>query len=167
MSSIGPELPPHLLNQSNAADSDDEQGPSLPPNVTPVNPSKPVVEEEDDEDDYAPALPPDLVASRSAGPSKKILGPAPPPSRQQYYDDDDSDDDVGPRPLPSGANHQEIDAVKQFRETEEKRRKMIEVRLPCCSESLHLADCMFRKPRSPKHYNEMNGCLYHHLHLTC
>ena len=42
-------------------------------------------------------------------------------------DDDDSDDDFGPKPLPAGMQHQQTDAVKEFIEREEKRRKLAEV----------------------------------------
>ncbi|KAL0072370.1 hypothetical protein AAF712_000133 [Marasmius tenuissimus] len=150
MSSIGPQLPPHLqqnASNSNDSESDDEgpqpapapgssnshatAGPQIPVELLQQQ-QGPVDEEEDDEDDYVPALPPDLAASRAVGPSapaqsanKKVLGPTFP--TRGPYDQDDSDDDVGPMPLPAGyEKHSELDGVKQFLEQEEKRRKNIE-----------------------------------------
>ena len=41
--------------------------------------------------------------------------------------EDDDDDDFGPKPLPAGMQHQQTDAVKEFIEREEKRRKLAEV----------------------------------------
>lgn len=127
MSTIGPELPPHLRVRS----KQEEDGPSVAGPQIPTNFLKPAVEEEDeDEDDYAPSLPPDMIAARQAGPSagpvKPVKGPSLPTS---YYRDDDSDDDVGPRPLPPSAqrHHGELDGVKQFLEKEERRRQQIEV----------------------------------------
>ncbi|KAJ7773645.1 hypothetical protein DFH07DRAFT_139142 [Mycena maculata] len=130
MSAIGPALPPHLANPaSSAARNDDEPGPSvsgpqLPPVVTPP-------EDDESEDDYAPALPPDMIASSSS--KKPVAGPTMPPAypptydrRVRYHDPDDSDDDVGPRPLPAGVGFAERDAVKEFMEKEEKRRKEVE-----------------------------------------
>ncbi|KAK7051369.1 hypothetical protein VNI00_004869 [Paramarasmius palmivorus] len=150
MSSIGPQLPPHLQhlnNNSNESDSDEDNsnsdvaGPQIPPELLkarsePAGPAAPPVpaqedEDDDDDDDYAPALPPDLAASREAGPSntntnRRIQGPAL-PSASRGYHDDDSDDDVGPMPLPPGYEKPtEVDGVKQFLELEEKRRKNIE-----------------------------------------
>lgn len=141
MSTIGPELPPHFLNQaSNSDDKNNEQdsnfnivGPQIPSDLLKQ-------EEEEDEDDYVPELPPDMVAGRSAGPStstsKRVVGPSipsypptyDPRHHASYSDGDDDDDDFGPKPLPAGVRHAEIDPVKQFMEKEEKRRKEIEVR---------------------------------------
>ncbi|ESK86473.1 hypothetical protein Moror_9878 [Moniliophthora roreri MCA 2997] len=137
MSSIGPQLPPHLqhLNDNNSNDSDSGEeestvaGPQIPPELLKVRSES---DEEEDDDDYTPALPPDLVASRSSGPeagpsiaNRKIQGPVLPSSNPGY--DDDSDDDVGPMPLPPGYEGlTEVDGVKQFLEQEEKRRKNIE-----------------------------------------
>lgn len=140
MSAIGPELPPHLLNRAR-----DENENTTPP--TAAGPSIPDEllnqggDEEEDEDDYGPALPPDMVAGRSAGPStsgpstnKRIVGPSVPsyppvydPLSHMSFSDDDDDDDVGPKPLPAGVRHAEIDPVKLFMEKEEKRRKEVEV----------------------------------------
>jgi hypothetical protein len=137
MSSIGPQIPAHLLAPSQGNDSDEEEGPNPPPsaNVGPQIPAHLVqqTEEDSDEDDYAPALPPDLVAARTsvtvAPPlPTKVLGPTF-PGRHSARDDDSDDDDVGPRPLPPGASSAaETDGVKQFLELEESRRKRLEVR---------------------------------------
>ncbi|KAK0239975.1 hypothetical protein EDD85DRAFT_949830 [Armillaria nabsnona] len=124
MSSIGPEIPPHLLQRSQHANEDEEEdigpsvtGPQIPPELVKQDDD----DDDDDEDDYAPALPPELLAARQAGPEKRVQGPALP-----TYDDD-SDDDVGPKPLPAGrTSANETDGVKQFMEQEEKRRKRIE-----------------------------------------
>ncbi|KII86248.1 hypothetical protein PLICRDRAFT_164662 [Plicaturopsis crispa FD-325 SS-3] len=137
MSSIGPELPPHLLARpkSTEADKDDSPpppatvnvGPQIPPELL-QRPQPTVTEDEDeDEDDYVPQLPPDLIASR-AGPSKRpVIGPSF-PSAQDHdrRQDDDSDDDVGPMPLPAGYSYQQGDAVREFMEKEERRRKQVE-----------------------------------------
>lgn len=150
MSGIGPELPAHLLNRHKSNDSEEEET-----QATPVGPTIPaellnqaIDDEDEDEDDYAPALPPDMLATRSTGPSlpgpsssssttgKRVVGPSI-PSYPPTYDprfhssfSDDDDDDFGPKPLPAGVKHAETDAVKEFMEREEKRRKEAEVRSP-------------------------------------
>lgn len=128
MSTIGPDLPPHLRASSSTESV--AIGPAIPETLN--GPSE--NEDESDDDDYGPALPPDLLASRSApsdaGPSKRLVGPSMPPTghnRTTQYYDDDSDDDVGPRPLPSGVKFVEIDPVRQFMEKEERRRQQVEV----------------------------------------
>ncbi|KAJ7744171.1 hypothetical protein B0H16DRAFT_995349 [Mycena metata] len=131
MSAIGPAIPSHLLNPTTGDAEDEEDG---GPQVAgpPLPPVPPKVDENDSEseDDYAPALPPDMVASSS---KKPVAGPTMPPSypptydrRVQYHDPNDSDDEVGPRPLPAGVNFAERDAVKEFMDKEEKRRKEVE-----------------------------------------
>ncbi|KAG1894754.1 uncharacterized protein F5891DRAFT_1130850 [Suillus fuscotomentosus] len=115
MSSIGPQIPAHLLaTVASAGDSDED-------------------------DDYTPALPPDLSASRAAGPSlpsksvsntplpqRHYVGPSVPHSQTPY--DDDSDSDVGPQPLPAAYASQieEKSGVEEFMEREERRRKLQE-----------------------------------------
>jgi hypothetical protein len=143
MSAIGPELPPHLVNDSTNTDDRNEEaltsntvGPQIPPSLLKQD-------EEEDEDDYVPELPPDMIAGRSTGltaapsTSKRVVGPSmpsyPPTYDPRYHtsysdDDEDDDDDFGPKPLPAGVRHVEIDPVKQFMEKEEKRRKEVEVR---------------------------------------
>lgn len=131
---VGPEIPAHLLNRN----STDEDGCDTDSNL-PIGPEIPFEllkqEQDDDEEDYLPALPPDMVATRSAGPS--VAGPSasvaskPPPVPfydSTHYSDEDDDEDVGPKPLPPGVTHAETDAVREFMEKEEKRRKELEVR---------------------------------------
>lgn len=134
MSSIGPALPAHLLNQSAGPSNDGNESDEEPVVAGPQNPTatvqKPPLDDDSDDDDYAPALPPDMIASSS----KKVVGPTMPPSysatydsRVQYHNPDDSDDDVGPKPLPAGVGFAERDAVKEFMAKEEKRRREVEV----------------------------------------
>jgi hypothetical protein len=98
MSSIGPQIPAHLLAQiqSSNNDSDDnsdsDTGPQ--PSTATVVPSRPL----------APSIP--LVH----------------PSRY----DSDSDDDIGPKPLAAG-QYEQPDPVKEFMEKEEKRKKAVQV----------------------------------------
>lgn len=149
MAPIGPSLPAHLQQPQSPSGSPEpgpsiglltpavvgpqvlpSVGPRLPRTTTPTaGPSRPSVpvqdDDDDDEDDYAPALPPDLAATRPAAPARRVLGPALGPTP---YADDDSDDDIGPAPLPSGYVYKERDAVKEFQEREERRKKAIEVR---------------------------------------
>ncbi|KAG1741878.1 uncharacterized protein EDB91DRAFT_1026366, partial [Suillus paluster] len=113
-SSIGPQIPAHLLTVTSTEDSDEE-------------------------DDYTPALPPDLAAARTAGPSlpSKSESNSPPPKRQyvgsslprsQAPYDDDSDSDVGPQPLPAAyaSRVEGKSGVEEFLEREERRRKLQE-----------------------------------------
>ncbi|KAG2340302.1 hypothetical protein BDR05DRAFT_890106 [Suillus weaverae] len=115
MSSIGPQIPAHLL------------------------PTVASVEDSDEDDDYTPALPPDLAASRTAGPSlsskselntpppkRQYVGPSLPGSQAPY--DDDSDSDVGPQPLPAAyaSRIKGKSGVEEFLEREERRRKLQE-----------------------------------------
>jgi hypothetical protein len=140
MSPIGPEIPAHLLNRHNTDEDHDTEptlsvGPHIPPEL--LNQTQ----DDEDDEDYVPALPPDMAATRSAGPSTSgnptnkhvgVSGPALVPSSydsRHYSDDDDDDDDVGPKPLPPGMRHVETDAVREFMEKEEKRRKELEVRI--------------------------------------
>ncbi|KAG2135135.1 hypothetical protein DEU56DRAFT_399943 [Suillus clintonianus] len=115
MSSIGPQIPAHLL------------------------PSIASAEDSDEEDDYTPSLPPDLAASRTAGPSLPSTSESntPPPKRQyvgpslprpQAPYDDDSDSDVGPQPLPAAyaSRVEGKSGVEEFLEREERRRKLQE-----------------------------------------
>ncbi|KAG5652834.1 hypothetical protein H0H81_003458 [Sphagnurus paluster] len=140
---IGPELPPHLLQHSEEKEETQETpavGPHIPPSLLSQNNA--TIDEDDDEDDYVPQLPPDMLANRAAGPSKpspgsptisenkRVVGPSMPsypptydPRYHSAYDDDDDDDDFGPKPLPAGVKHAEKDAVQEFMEREERRRK--------------------------------------------
>ena len=102
MSSIGPELPSHLKNSKNPAEIRKEAGPSTPTSGPPTG-------------------------KRQVGPTFPSYAPTYDPTT--YHDDseDDDDDDFGPKPLPAGMQHQQTDAVKEFIEKEEKRRKLAEV----------------------------------------
>jgi hypothetical protein len=149
MSPIGPAIPEHLLNQTSVQHDDQQDdespqaiGPQIPAGL--VEQTRPETDEEEDEDDYAPALPPDMIPARSSAPivsnlaesssstNKRVAGPAL-PSYPPIYDpnvhsfDDDDDDDIGPKPLPAGVKHAEKDAVTEFIEREERRKKLAEV----------------------------------------
>jgi hypothetical protein len=143
MSSIGPDLPPHLQKRKAEASKPEEPG-SLSALIQPESP-----------EEAGPSLPPHLLAARRAkaaqaqaqpsstgahGPSpsassevKRTYGPTlpgatPPPSRPVYgqYDDDD-DDDVGPRPDMIRPGDREGDGVREFLEREERLNKLREV----------------------------------------
>jgi hypothetical protein len=70
---------------------------------------------------------PDTPASKSSPePPRRVLGPSLPPhlSPSNQDDDSDDDDDVGPQPLPEALQPMhEKDAVAEFMEREERRRK--------------------------------------------
>lgn len=128
MSSIGPQIPPHLLPTVSAPTENDTA--------------------ESDEDDYTPALPPDLAAARNAvgpssrptpGPStrrspspvppRRVIGPTRPTVRPEHdvHPDSDSDADVGPQPLPIYALATSTHSgVEEFLEREARRRKNVE-----------------------------------------
>ncbi|KAF5376871.1 hypothetical protein D9615_007260 [Tricholomella constricta] len=145
MAAIGPELPPHLLRREEGEDNKEavSVGPQIPPGR--LNQQNADDDDDEDEDDYVPELPPDLAATRSAGLShpeaggsnssehKRVVGPSMPsypptydPKYHSVYDDDSDDDDFGPKPLPAGVKHAETDAVKEFMDREERRRKIAE-----------------------------------------
>lgn len=149
MSSIGPQLPPHLLSAlSKTLASDDEDnapgpsgstnsiGPQKPPSPAPAPTTTASAENaEDSDDDYAPTLPPGFTQTSKTSAARPIVGPPGPssgrvvgatvPARPTYPADDDSDDDIGPRPAYAGPSIQK-DAVTEFREREENRRKALE-----------------------------------------
>lgn len=180
---VGPEIPAHLLQNTNAGTSPEEEtssndkqnsiGPQIPKNLhveeggesdgqqPQVGPHIPPEflqqqrrgeeEEEEEEEDYTPALPPELLAQRSQplatqpkvilrepqlrssvaepNPPRRRMGPSfPPHPSYQHLDEDSDDDDVGPKPLPSGLQPMhEKDAVAEFIEREERRRKNEEI----------------------------------------
>ena len=152
----GPQIPPHLAQQQSTTlniydDEDDDDdgpkpaGPSIPAEF--LKASESLID--DDSDDDGPELPPHLNkgSRKEAGPSIVSTPPGPSTGKRQVgptfptyaptYDpttyhnnedeDDDDDDDFGPKPLPAGMQHQQTDAVKEFIEREEKRRKLAEV----------------------------------------
>jgi hypothetical protein len=125
MSFIGPELPSHHKN-----DETSQKGPRIPTHQSTLN-----IYDEDDDDDDGPKLAVTIGPSiPTPGPSteKRQVGPTFPSYAPTYdpttYDDgEDDDDEFGPKPLPAGMQHQQTDAVKEFIEREEKRRKLAEV----------------------------------------
>jgi len=151
-SETGPQIPVHLVQQKSTVniydddDNDDDDGPkpaitigpSIPPRFLNAAPKSQI-------DDDGPDLPPHFRKRhlQEAGPSMSAPGPstgkrqvgptlpsyAPTYDPTTYHDDeeDDDDDDDGPKPLPAGMQHQQTDAVKEFIEREEKRRKLAEV----------------------------------------
>ena len=129
MSFIGPELPSHLINPKDSEDDNEpsEKGPQIPAHL--VQQSTLNIYDEDDDEEAGPSLP-------TPGPSteKRQVGPTFPsyaltydPTTYHNGEDDDDDDDFGPKPLPAGMQHQQTDAVKEFIESEKKRRKLAEV----------------------------------------
>ncbi|KAF8907695.1 hypothetical protein CPB84DRAFT_1744596 [Gymnopilus junonius] len=144
-SSIGPQIPAHLLNQNSSTSTTSSSERKLQ-----------VFDDDDDDDDgpqpsghsIGPAFPPEF--RRTAGPttvsgSRPVAGPPssstshaqgarrvgptlPPGFPSPAYDEDSDDDDIGPKPLPASMQqqHQQSDAVREFLEREEKRRKAAE-----------------------------------------
>ncbi|KAF5356095.1 hypothetical protein D9756_004384 [Leucocoprinus leucothites] len=150
--SIGPQIPDGVTGTSRPPEESNHIGPQIPPALlqeSKQEKSGEEEEEEEEEDDYGPALPPELLVQRSnpstskpkspshelsttsstlapaSGSLRRTMGPSFPSHPSHYYQEDDSDDDdFGPKPLPSGlqAMH-EKDAVAEFMEREERRRK--------------------------------------------
>ncbi|KAF9007939.1 hypothetical protein BDQ17DRAFT_1350292 [Cyathus striatus] len=155
-SAIGPEIPAQFLRGNTIHDDDDDEpyAPSRPDSNTNIGPQIPAHllsnlmeakgdDDGDDDDDYVPQLPPELAAKRAtkessmpppftpASSTRRPMGPtlpsyAPTYDPNTYYEQEDDDDDVGPKPLPAGMQHQETDAVKEFIEREERRKKQLE-----------------------------------------
>lgn len=150
---IGPQIPENLhVEEGGELDSQQPQvGPHIPPEFLQQQRRGEAEEEEEEEEDYTPALPPELLAQRSQplttqpklppresqlspsvakpDPPRRRMGPSfPPHPSHQYQDEDSDDDDVGPKPLPAGLQPMhEKDAVAEFIEREERRRKNEEV----------------------------------------
>ncbi|KAF9440452.1 hypothetical protein P691DRAFT_740115 [Macrolepiota fuliginosa MF-IS2] len=106
--SVGPQIPIELLQQRHESAQQEE--------------------EEEEEDDYTPALPPELQRSRLSTSKARSRSPSRPsfPAHPSYPhpNEDSDDDDVGPKPLPLGLQPMhEKDAVTEFIEREERRRK--------------------------------------------
>lgn len=113
MASIGPQIPAHLLGHDNDGHDDSDEVPARlrEPSST---------AESHDEDDVEPRLGPEYAqAKRVTGPSVIACTPT--------HELDDSDDDIGPKPLQPGTQQNQPDAVRDFMEKEEKRRKALEV----------------------------------------
>ena len=139
----GPQIPTHLMQSTvNIYDEDDNDndgsrpaitiGPSIPAQFLKVPESQ--MDDDDNDADGGPNLPPHLLKELPTG--RRLVGPtfpsyAPTYDPTTYHDDeDDDDDDFGPKPLPAGMRHQQTDAVQEFIEREEKRRKLAEVCTP-------------------------------------
>ena len=140
MSSIGPQIPVHLLASANdSLDDDNDCMPALPPDLVvaraKAGPSLPPTK------GLSSESPPRVssAASNSAGKEKfqSLILPcvSPPtfPSRSPSISHPDSDSDsnpdleVGPQPLPSSTHSKsENSAVQEFIEREECRRKNVE-----------------------------------------
>ncbi|TFK24371.1 hypothetical protein FA15DRAFT_669599 [Coprinopsis marcescibilis] len=111
----GPTIPAHLLKKRNTSEDKRGNKKSMGPVAGPSRPS--------------PERQPATGSS-----NKRVLGPTLPSYGPTYdprtfsraQDEDDSDDDVGPKPLPAGMKHEESDAVKEFIEKEERRKKHLE-----------------------------------------
>ena len=138
MSFIGPELPPHLINPKNSGHDDEpsEKGPRIPAHLVQQSTLNIYDEDNDDNDGPHAATHSHRGNSKEVSPStgKRRVGPTFPsyaptydPTTYHNGEDDDDDDEFGPKPLPAGMQHQQTDAVKEFIEREEKRRKLAEV----------------------------------------
>lgn len=105
MSSVGPQLPPHLAKRKRSVDDEDEphspphkiQAATAPRTLGPALPHTQNPDEldmgESSEDDYGPSLGP----AKAPGPPKRVLGPAPPPTANpDELDLSESEDDYGP-----------------------------------------------------------------------
>ncbi|KAI5480887.1 hypothetical protein MNV49_006696 [Pseudohyphozyma bogoriensis] len=136
---IGPSLPPAGPQLPSA-------GPQLPPHLAAsLAASAPAEDDDDSDDDFGPSLPPDMVDAHKARavagpqlPEKKVMGPMMPPGfdagaggdepprkretpLSNLYSDDD--DDFGPMPLPAGYRVEDDTGVRAFREREEREQE--------------------------------------------
>ncbi|KAG9310277.1 hypothetical protein JVU11DRAFT_9395 [Chiua virens] len=144
MSSIGPQVPAHLLptvsvTNDNAAESDeDDYTPALPPELAVARGNKPTGPSSSTHPAPTPLAGPSTPRSPSTSPRpRRVIGPAlqSGPSHSRHgarSDSEDSDTDVGPQPLPahvlaaatsrSGA----LSGVEEFLEREARRRQNVE-----------------------------------------
>ncbi|KAM3077826.1 hypothetical protein ACMFMF_004244 [Clarireedia jacksonii] len=120
MSSVGPQLPPHLQKRKRSTDDEEPPnspprklqaaasprvlGPSLPPTA---NPDEVDIESSDD-DDYGPSAQPSKtrqVLGPSAPPKKssppRNIGPSMPPNNPDELEIDSEEDDYGPSVIPA------------------------------------------------------------------
>ena len=185
-SAIGPQIPAHLLNSASSSekklqvyDEDDDDdgpqpvgavsgpsiGPTLPPEVKrPIGPAMPSSGASSSPRPVAgPSMPP--PSSSTSG--RRPIGPSFPPGigPSSYQDEDSDDDDIGPKPLPASLQAQQSgqsDAVREFLEREEKRKKAVEVCVLYPFRYLRFGyDIRYaRKQQNPKHPSEKNGCSY-------
>lgn len=130
--SIGPQMPPSVSSGSKLQviddDDDENPGPSPAPGPSRATAQKPPSSARPQRPAAGPSMPP---GHRAIGPTLPNYAPTYDPSFDGNDSDDDSDDDFGPKPLPAGMQHEQTDAVKEFIEREEKRRKAAEVCSPC------------------------------------
>jgi len=164
MSSIGPQIPAHLLGQfkrvSHEQEDDESDGGAGPkPPKSSIGPQIPdhfqtstrageseVRVYDDSEDDTGPRPSLDTLRRRVVEVERergsrpfvgaeqgkanlpRVLGPSLPGRgvTVAHDSDDDDDDDIGPKPF-VGSQHSQPDAIKDFMEKEEKRRKAAEV----------------------------------------
>ncbi|KAI1137188.1 hypothetical protein F5Y05DRAFT_388406 [Hypoxylon sp. FL0543] len=95
MSSIGPQLPPHLTKRKRTPDDESPDSPATKVQATDRNKDQ-IDLSSDDEGDYGPSAP-KPAAGAPIGP----IGPSLPPSNADEIDVDESDDDdVGPSAAP-------------------------------------------------------------------
>ncbi|KAI1205444.1 uncharacterized protein F4807DRAFT_443309 [Annulohypoxylon truncatum] len=94
MSSIGPQLPPHLSKRKRTPDDESPESPAAKQRATDRNQDE-VDLDSDDEDDYGPSAP------APAPPTKGPIGPSLPPLNTDEVELEDSDDDaIGPSAPP-------------------------------------------------------------------
>ncbi|KAI7781909.1 hypothetical protein LA080_014090 [Diaporthe eres] len=107
MSSIGPQLPPHLTKRKRSSEDESSDSPSTKTS-RPNNENEIALngEESDSDDGYGPRAPRPAV---TAGPQRPSIGPSLPPTAASgsntdeialNSDSDSEDDDTGPAPLP-------------------------------------------------------------------
>jgi len=117
--SCGPQLPQQLASSNITSREDDPNDPK-----------------DDDDDAYGPALPPHLAAKKKSqqtarrSPSPITLPKTTPskPSALPVQGDPDSDDDFGPPPPTAGpSTTSKEDAVREFKEREQRRKELAEV----------------------------------------
>ena len=138
MTSIGPQIPAHLLTQYRKQNDDNDNNDEGPPQPSPEIPSY-VVSSSTTESQFSVFDVRRRELSKGDRPSeshstswgsqgKRVLGPSIPLA---YGSDSSDEDDIGPKPLQPGTQNKQPDAVKDFMEKEENRRKAIEViRIP-------------------------------------
>ncbi|KAI1392837.1 uncharacterized protein F4822DRAFT_392361 [Hypoxylon trugodes] len=98
MSSIGPQLPPHLTKRKRTPDDESPESPAAKIQTTnraPINEDE-VNLDSDDDDDYGPSVP-QTATKTSIGPT------LPPTNKDEIPLDDSDDDDIGPSAPPPPA----------------------------------------------------------------
>ncbi|KUI58701.1 GPALPP motifs-containing protein 1 [Cytospora mali] len=105
MSSIGPQLPPHLAKRKRSPEDDENAADSQPAKTLRANGDEIALDDgdSDSDDGYGPTAP---KAPTAAAPAKPSIGPTLPPTTaasnaQEIALDPDSDEDTGPAPPPA------------------------------------------------------------------